>query len=404
MSTPPNRVRPGDLITAEFMNDVLDRLKTVEDQLAELGSTTGNSVVITAISPGGTLTVGQEIEVRGRGFGDPVSGNIVSMGGSVIERFLSGSDATRLRFTVPNIPGVPRSDVVVTVRYQTSSDSRTVSVNPAVVIPTGRLLITDVTGSVSPPGTILVGNTYTFWFDLDSQTIPGGENYLLSASYASAVGGTTGAWSAATSLLSSTEAPLTSNPMRLNPGNPARVGVRFTVPSGATSVAMTFVAQSINNDAGLSTSLGPIPIVIGETQEVSDPRVTFAIPPIEDGVPARLVTESGRQILEVRYRTSVRITLVAEMTSSAPESGTYQFSVALEPDNGPWVLTSPSPPPATNIPVDSGNDQTIEVTARVNADAAAGGAHPEERTLLVTVQRVGGDNFRSFRRIPIRGF
>jgi hypothetical protein len=333
-----------------------------------------------------------------------VSGNIVSMGGILIERFLSGSDANRLRFQVPSVPGVPRSDVVITVRYQNSSDSRTVSVNPAVVIPTGRLLITDVTGTVSPPGTILVGNSYTFWFDLDSQTIPGGESYLLSATYQNITGSTAAAWSAASSLLSGTGGPLTSNPLRLNPGQPGRVGVRFTVPAGANRADMTFAAQSVNNDEGLSTSIGPIPIIVGQTQEVSDPRVSFAIPPIEDGVPARLVTEAGRQILEVRYRTSVRVTLVAEMTSGAPENGQYQFSVALEPNNGPWVLTSPSPAQGVTTPVNSGNDQTIEVTARVNADAAAGGAHPEERTLLVSVQRVGGDNFRSFRRIPIRGF
>jgi hypothetical protein len=361
----------------------------------------GSSVVIDRVSPTGTLTVGQEIEVQGRGFASQVTGNVVSMGGILIERFLPTPDPSRLRFSVPNISGVPRTDVVITVRYRDSSDSRTVSVNPAVVIPTGRLMITDVTGSVSPPGTILAGNTYTFWFDLDSQTLPGGESYRLSATYSNAAGANVAAWNAATSLVSATGAALSSTTLRLNPGSPVRVGVKFTVPSGATRADLTFVAQSVNNDAGLSTSLGPIPIVVGVVQPVSDSRVSVVMPAIEDGVTNVRIADGG--IIEVRYRSNPRLNFLAEMNAGAPATGDYQFSCALEPDPGPWALTSPSPAPTTTVPVSSNNDQTIQISARLNADAVAG-SNPEARTLLVTVQQIGGEGILSFRRFPIRGF
>jgi hypothetical protein len=400
MSTPPERVRPGDLITASFMNRLLDRLKACEDKLA-VGTGTGSSLFIDSIVPSGTLSVGQQIEVHGRGFADPVSGNIVTMGGMVIERFLPGSTPSILIMTVPNIPGVPRSDVVLTVRNGTSSDSETLNVIPAVVVPVGRLMITDVTGTVAPPGTITVGGTFTFWFDLESQTLPGGETYNFSTSYANASGSTVAAWLAATVMVSSTGSPLGSSTMRLNPGSPVRIGVRFTVPTGAARVELTLVAQSVNNPSGLSTAMGPIPIVTGVAQPVSDPRVSVLMPPIEDGVAN--VRIAGDGTIEVNYRTNPRLTFLAEMNAGAPTMANYRFTCSLEPDPGAWALTSPSPAPTTVLPVARNSDQTIEVNARLNADPA-GGSHPEARVLLVAVEQQGGDNFRSFRRFPIRGF
>lgn len=401
MSTPPpDHVNPGDLITANFMNDLLRRLKAVEDALAAPGTGTGSSLFIDRIVPSGTLTVGQEIEIEGRGFADPVSGNIVTMGGMVIERFLPGSSSTRLILTVPSISGVPRDDVVLTVRNGTASDSEVLNVVAPVIIPVGRLMITDVTGSVSPPGTITVGGTFTFWFDLDSQTLPGGESYHLSATYANATGSNIAAWNAATTLVSATGSALSSTTLRLNPGSPVRVGVRFTVPTGATRIEQTFVAQSVNNDAGLSTSLGPIPIEVGVVQPVSDSRVSVLMPPIEDGVSNVRIAADGT--IEVRFRQNPRLNFLAEMNASAPVTGNYQFSCTLESGAGPWALTSPSPAPTTPVPVSRNNDQTIQVSARLNADPVAG--NPEARTLLVSVQQVGGEGILSFRRFPIRGF
>jgi hypothetical protein len=290
--------------------------------------------------------------------------------------------------------------VVLTVRNGTASDSETLNVIPAVVIPVGRLLITDVTGSVAPPGTITVNNTFTFWFDLESQTLPGGESYRLSATYANNTGSTIAAWNAATTLVGGTGSALSSTTMRLNPGAPVRVGVRFTVPPSSSRIDLTLVAQSINNDAGLSTSMGPIPIVIGAVQQVSDPRISIVLPAVEDGVANMRIANDGT--IEVHYRTNPRLNFLAEMNASAPTTGNYQFSCVVDGDAGPWGLTSPSPAPTSTIPVSRNNDQTIQISARLNADVATG--HPEARTLLVTAQQVGGEGILSFRRFPIRGF
>ena len=64
-----SEVRPGDLITAEFMNRVLAQIEDLSSRVAFLEGTLGkqDSVVITALVPqDGNVKVGEQIRVIGK--------------------------------------------------------------------------------------------------------------------------------------------------------------------------------------------------------------------------------------------------------------------------------------------------------------------------------------------------
>lgn len=400
-----NQVRPGDLIDAASWNNLLAEINALNTRVTQLegGISSNNPLQINEIVPPDTLMINQEIQVLGQGFApaNHASDNIVTMGGRPVERFLPGTGPTKLVFNVPTIPGVPRDDVVLMVRYQNSNASRVVSVASSVVIPTGRLVITDVTTLIQPPGQINIGGTYTFWFELDSQTLPAGETYQLSFNYSNAIGANITDWNTSSHLVNASGGTLVSNLLQIELGQPVRIGVNFTVPAGAASVNLRLSARSRNNDSGLSTAFGPIPITVGVAQDVPDPRVTFVPQAFAAGAAGRL---SG-QGFEVPYSGLARLGVLAEMLATAPANGHYRFTATLEPDNGSWQLTNPSP--SAPVFVNAGHDQLFEVNARLNTSADSGGGHPEGRTLVVTVEQIDGtveNRFRSWRRIPIQGY
>src|SRR5690349_10724747 len=222
-------VQPGDLIRASDMNVLIDDVTDLLARVAALegaGASGSNQPVITGRLPTGDITVRSQLILTGRNFLVPVNQNTVIIDTLQISQFLTGSDDTQLIFDVPTgFSGLPR-DVTVTVTNRNGSDSTTIHLLPEVIIPVGQLVITDTTGDLG--GNIQVGSTYTFTFSLDSQTdIP--ETYTVTALFSNAQGATMSAWQTGATILGGTQLTIT-------PGKPVTVGVRVTVPAGATSV------------------------------------------------------------------------------------------------------------------------------------------------------------------------
>lgn len=97
------RVKPGDLITDNLMNRILDKLDSLDKRVSALETvgSGGNSLAITDIFPLGSLQIGQEIQVLARNLVLPVTLNTVSIDGVIIQGFNPGSDNTRLVFNIP---------------------------------------------------------------------------------------------------------------------------------------------------------------------------------------------------------------------------------------------------------------------------------------------------------------
>ena len=85
-------IQPGDLITSNLMNRIVDKLNSLETRvgLLEAVGPEGEAVVITGLLPSGPVGLGSELRVTGRNFGLP-SANVVTIDNIQVTQFKSGS-------------------------------------------------------------------------------------------------------------------------------------------------------------------------------------------------------------------------------------------------------------------------------------------------------------------------
>ena len=80
--TIPSEVKPGQLITAAFMNDILAELVDIRAQLASLPGSTTSGLAILSLVPGGgsadPIIVGSELRIIGQEFRFSAGGHRVS--------------------------------------------------------------------------------------------------------------------------------------------------------------------------------------------------------------------------------------------------------------------------------------------------------------------------------------
>jgi len=159
MTLPLVHVRPGDVITAAFVNALIDQMQGLDTRLSQLeGTTPGTSAVrILNVIPS-VVRVGDDLEIQGQNFGFASGTQRVYFDAVRATVFRSGSSDSRLIVQVPNVPSVvPSLAAGATVTLQVSnantSDSRSITVLP--VNQQGNVLATfaGVTPTVITPGT-----------------------------------------------------------------------------------------------------------------------------------------------------------------------------------------------------------------------------------------------------------
>jgi hypothetical protein len=400
------RVKPGDLITADLMTQIMEAVEDLDNRVTALQSSGVGygAPVITELIPSDQIRIGQELTIKGSNFMPENRAPIVSVGGASIVRFKQVPQDTILVFNIlSHIPGVP-NDFPVIVDNRHGADSKMITILPVLEIPTGQLAITEQLAGI---GEILIGQTYDYWFDLISKTTIG-ETYRLTPVFDNIVGAATkDDWEANSQLVNHEGAVMSSNLLPLGAFQPpVRVGIRITIPDGAESANLVLHAQSLNNDLGLSKSSGSIPVVVGETQPVSDPRVGFELqdfigPYGNIAKPPEVEVDT----IEVPYEGYARVKVLATLDVS----GEYNYSAAIESAPADtWELTNPSPNQSSE---GAGDTELFGVNAILQASApAAGSDHPEQGFLVITVTRSEGappdpiGSFESFKRFPIRGY
>lgn len=167
-----NRVSPGELITADLVNQMLGQLESLETRVTALEATgpDGDAVVITGLLPSGAVTMGSELTVVGRNLGAPGSVSVI-VDGVAINQFKPGSGNDRLTFNLPALQGVPAQGKIVTLTLSNTIGIATTSfiILPAQpTTPSGSLF---VTLTQPPPGPqLLAGQSYTFGYTLKAIT------------------------------------------------------------------------------------------------------------------------------------------------------------------------------------------------------------------------------------------
>lgn len=164
-------VRPGDLITADFINHVTQTLEDLDARVTELESQQApddGRVRIETVVPSGVLQVGQEIVVIGQNFGFSLGAHRVSISGQSVNSFGFGSSDGQLVFNVPSIPNLD-GDTPVTLRVDNVSQNE-FDTYPLVVAEPQAPLDGIVNVSFSAfPSSITPGAQATFGVEIESQ-------------------------------------------------------------------------------------------------------------------------------------------------------------------------------------------------------------------------------------------
>lgn len=410
------KVRPGDLITADLMNSLIDEILALRTKVEQLEKA-GISAPVDVVSLGGSLRVNEILEVHGTGFSVPPEVNTVKVGPTVVENFVSVSP-TLLRFYIPPVQGAPRNVTLSVTNARGGSDTFDFYVLERLTKPTGRLVFAEdpANGAL---GTITIGTPYTFKLTATSQTDVG-ESYIFTATFSDAVGASAASWAASARIVDSVGTEISTAPVsgatavqttqsrKLDPGIPVTLGVRVTVPAGATSVSLVLSATSVNNPNTTELQITPVPIkiVVGAAPQASDSRVTFARAAFGPFSTVRPVVEGGVEILEIPFNGTGQIgyTLTFKNRDSKLVAGSYVYDAVLDPPGtSPWTIDKSLLAGSTE---QDGSTQQIGVILKLDAPATRGGAHPEARTLVVTATRTGTptDPVESFIRVPVRGY
>jgi hypothetical protein len=384
------RIQPGDLITSDFMNDLVGVIEDLRLRVDELeahggGGGTSDAPRITGFDQT-EVPIRGRLEINGTGFLLPLSKNTVKIDGIEVPEILSGSGATKLAVGVPvGISGTPKT-ATVRVENENGFDTATIKVLPEQQTPTGQLVVTDQTPNL---GTIVVGQTYTFTYSIKAEvTIP--ETYGFEAQFSNVAGSTDAAWQSGTTFISPTSVQI---------GSFATVQVSFTVkvPTGATSADLALRVKSQNNDAGLSRASAPFHLAIGSTSEVNDPRTAITLPAPGFFAKYHKVPIDGLDGFEIPYANKATVAIHVEQTVA----GTYAYTAEVENAGGLWTVGTLSP--ATSQEGSSGfEDVQFDLSLSATNSAAN-----EKRFLVFRAKRTDTDQvgqFTSFLRIPIRGF
>jgi hypothetical protein len=176
-----SQVRPGELITAELINQILAELESLQVRVTKLEAGVVNPIPvstpvdITDLLPHGPLHVGDELTIVGKNFLSPAENNTVSVAGVQINPslFKFSSDNAHLIFDIPPVPGLASisQPVLVQVSNKNGSDSASLTLLPAFHPPTGRLEVAYAVAPVMPDmppeaRNIQANNSYLFVYSI----------------------------------------------------------------------------------------------------------------------------------------------------------------------------------------------------------------------------------------------
>jgi hypothetical protein len=267
MPTLPIKVQPGDLISADFMNLVIDVCADLQQRVAQLEqpATAPSGIRIDALLPStATRRIGDELHIVGAGFDVP-SGSVVTVDG-VGATPRSGVDRDReLIINIPNLQGVTSSGRNVTLQVSNARGTALEDfiVFPAVAtVPQGQVFVNySAAPQVATIDSGTNGNSYTFTYLVQAVTDLD-EDYDISASVSNG-------WAAV--MVDAADQPLAQARVRLRSrpapaGDTDTVRIRVTVPGGLanqTAGTLTVTATSRLNPLRLNGHSSGERIVVG---------------------------------------------------------------------------------------------------------------------------------------------
>jgi hypothetical protein len=371
-------VRPGDLITAKFMNRVLDTLEGLDDRLSEVEDQLdgkSDNVQIDEIKPTGPYEVEQEIRVEGKNFEYSLGALRVKIGNQRVNAFQPGTSDSKLVFNIPGIPGLRgETEVDLQVDNSSSSVSQTITVKPK---PTPLEGSVDVVFDGVTPSTIESNEPATFEYTLTSDLNKQATLKLDPQFSSQAID--VNNWSP--EVLDDGDNPLSNNELTLSPRETKTVQIRVPTITGSGDFSLELVVKA--DGTGYGTS-GKKSFTIGSETVPPDNNIQPGSPELGQ---ASLYASLSGSTLTLGEGGAARIRFPVTFT----RAGTYNLSFALEDESSGWTVTinSNSPLEIVNSALGDDGQYRTSVTYDIRAEGSL-----SETSVTFRIQRQGANRFR----------
>ncbi len=399
---PPN-VAAGDLIRAETFNLMLNDINELMLRLARLEANAGGPYIDRIEPVGGVYAAGTKITIIGRNFKPSNADTKVSFGTRDVFDFFPESNDTHIVMPVP--VGFPTLPVDLMVKVSTAgmvSNEYPVRIVAPEVEVQGTLEVTTVSGAL---GQINIGSPYSITWRITSQ-ITVDRDIVLEKKVSAVTGSSEGIWFDAISLSD-------HGPFKLRPGEFRDVKMDFVVPALADMATINLLAKTTQ---GNFSDLGdPMPLKVGATTELSDPRAKLAPRSITVSNPVTAplfvtgIVIDTQTIPGYLIQPSKSVNLPLDIKAETGGGGFFAIEAIVEPgtdtngvkQTGRWTLGAPL---ATRIAASAGQTQpfTLPLTSSATADTVT------VSWLVVKARHFaaatgGTSDFTSFTRVPLVG-
>ncbi|MEM7051207.1 MAG: IPT/TIG domain-containing protein [Acidobacteriota bacterium] len=364
-----NRVQPGDLITAEQWNQVLDLLENLDLRVQDIEDSGSQALAITGLlPPQGPYRIGDPLTVLGRNFEHSLGAARVFLDGVRVTLDGLASDDRRLVFQIPPVPGVSEPGTAVTLRVNNQSEqvSEDIILRPAAPVLFGDF---DVEFLGVTPQTLVPDQPANFRFRLRNRASSTAE-ILIDPRIVNVPNADV--WQQRLRVLDGNQTPLPErritlsplDPNNPNPNPPAETEFFVRLVAVPTVPVGTDFQLVVDASAGaVQGSSGAQPFTVGEATIPQDETITLTLngstPP--NALSGSTVTAATGSTVRVRFN------------ATFAEAGFYDFSLQpVAPTTG-WQIQRFFTTPAT-----------YEIT---DNDVAGG---PAARPPEITLQPLGG--------------
>jgi IPT/TIG domain len=312
-----DHVRPGDLIRADFVNDILDAIRALDDRVLALersgpGDGGGTQVVISQVNPP-SPRIGEEMRVTGQNFGVSTGAAVVVVDDLLITALKAGTSDTVLVFDAPDRPDVPPGgrQVVLVVRNATSRATKTFTLLPRPSAGVGDI---DIHYLGVTPATITAGQSAAFHFQLRSREPDVPVTLTLTAAVSTG-------WSPVQLLDDQVPGqPLPFGRLTVGPLQQRDFFVSVPVPAG-TAQDTPFTVGVTGKGQGVTTSSGDRPFLVGRTPPAQPDYINLSV-------------AGGATTVRAAPRQQVVVQVLAEFG----RVGTYVVDASVVPGQTGWQV------------------------------------------------------------------
>jgi hypothetical protein len=370
-------VQPGDLITSELFNLLLDEFRKLRDRVTVLEGSpgVGDVAILRLVPESGTVRAGDILQVLGYGFGLSLGACRAFIDGTEVAEFQPGSNDELLVLLVPElvavanpIPPLGRPATLV-VRGPRGTARRDLTLLPprGTAVGTVEIRFKDVT-----PNVIAVNQPARFRFAARS-LVPAPASVVLAPNFTGVA--SPAAWQAVASFQKADGTAVTGGRLDLKAGEVDRDFVLFlsAVPAAPAGTVVNYSVNARSDDQLVTGNTGLLSFTVGQAQPPVDPNIETAITNVLP--PSAL---AGDTLTLAPSKTAV-----VKITAIFKAAGTYVINDPAV-TGADWSGTRTT---AAKIAVDGA---TLPFPASLSYTLRAGAAPAADGAAAFTLQREGG--------------